>query len=183
MCASCRRRHHGSGWTCASLQQREAAGNEAHSHEWLTSGDSLFNYSSNHLLQLVALQRVGAQGASASRVQAGRHVNHEGSPPLQGDHVEALPHQVVSRNEGGQLTLAGAPDPTGEDGGEAKEEESGGCDGEHGWNRQWNVTQIKTNRTAFDRVVPGRTQASSDSTVLLFLISQKRFTSFLEFRV
>lgn len=31
--------------------------------------------------------------------------------------------------------LAGIPNPTGEDGGEAKEEESGGRDGEHGWTR------------------------------------------------
>lgn len=92
----------------------------------------LSNYSSNHLLQLVALQGVGAQGAGASRAHVGLHVNHEGSLPLQGDHVKALPHQVVARNERGRVTLAGVPNPTGEDGGEAKEEESGGRDGEHG---------------------------------------------------
>lgn len=91
----------------------------------------LSNYSSNHLLQLVALQGVGAQGAGASRAHVGLHVNHEGSLPLQGDHVKALPHQVVARNERGRVTLAGVPNPTGEDGGEA-EEESGGRDGEHG---------------------------------------------------
>lgn len=90
------------------------------------------NDSSAHLLQLVALQGVGAQGAGATRAQVGLHVNHIGSLPLQGDHVKALPHQVVARNEWGRLTLAGVPNSTGEDGGEAKEEESGGRDGEHG---------------------------------------------------
>lgn len=92
----------------------------------------LSNHSRNHLLQFVALQRVGAQGAGASRAQVGLHVNHVGPLPLQGDHVKALPHQVVARNEGGRLTLVGVPNPTGEDGGEAKEEESGARDGEHG---------------------------------------------------
>lgn len=80
----------------------------------------------------MALQGVGAQGAGASRAQVGLHVDHVGSLPLQGDHVKALPHQVVARNEGGRLTLAGVPNPTGQDGGEAEEEESGGRDGEHG---------------------------------------------------
>lgn len=79
------------------------------------------------------MQRVGAEGAGTSWAQVGLHVNRVGSFPLQGDHVKALPHQVVSRYEGGRLTLTGFPSHTGEDGSEAKEEEeSGGCDGEHG---------------------------------------------------
>lgn len=88
----------------------------------------------NDLLQLVALQRVGAEGAGTRRAQVALHVNQVGSFPLQGDHVKALPHQVVSRYEGGRLTLTGVPSQAGQDGSEAEEEEeeSGGCDGEHG---------------------------------------------------
>lgn len=81
----------------------------------------------------MALQRVGAEGAGTRRAQEALHVNQVGSLPLQGDHVKALSHQVVSRDEGGRLTLAGVPGPAGEDGSEAEEEEeSGACDGEHG---------------------------------------------------
>lgn len=102
----------------------------------LSSGDWLLLSSGNYLLQLVALQSVGAEGAGTCWAQVGLHINHVGSPPLQGDHVEALPHQVVSRDEGGRLTLTGVASQTGEDGSETKEEEeeeeSWGCDGEHG---------------------------------------------------
>lgn len=96
------------------------------------------------LLQLVALQRVGAEGAGTSRAQVGLHVNHVGSLPLQGDHVKAFPHQVVSRYEGGRNTLTGAPSQAGENRSEAKEEESGGCDGEHGWTWWDNEMGVRT---------------------------------------
>lgn len=68
----------------------------------------------NHFLQSVSLKRIGADGAGAISVEEGLHINHEGSFSLQGDHVEALPAEVVSRYERSRLTFAESPSSTGE---------------------------------------------------------------------
>ena len=68
----------------------------------------------NYFLQLVVLKRVGAESTGASWGQVGPHVHHIGSFPLQGDHIKALPHQVVARYGGSRLTLDVVPNPTGE---------------------------------------------------------------------
>lgn len=65
-----------------------------------------------YFLQLIALKWVGAQSTGAIWREIGLHVNGVGSFMLQGDHIEALPHQVVSWHKGSGIALAGVPSLT-----------------------------------------------------------------------
>lgn len=90
-----------------------------------------------YFLQLISLKRIGAEGAGVIWGEVGPHVNQVGSFSLQGDHIEALAHQVVAWYEGCRPALAAAPSLTGQNrGGEVweKEEEA---QGERGWS--WNA--------------------------------------------
>lgn len=67
-----------------------------------------------YFLQPVALKRVGAECAGAAWRNVSLHVNHISPLSLQGDHIEALAHQVVARNKNSSITLAVVPDATAE---------------------------------------------------------------------
>lgn len=87
------------------------------------AAELLFILSNNYLLQPVALKRVGAESTGAAWSEVGPHINHVGSFTLQGDHVKALPHQVVAWYKGSGLALAVVPDPTGENKGVVRQKE------------------------------------------------------------
>lgn len=68
------------------------------------------------------MKRVGAECTGVIFVEVVLHINHVGAFTLQGDHVKALPHQVVSWYEGCGLALAGVPHQTGENKGLREED-------------------------------------------------------------
>ena len=76
-----------------------------------------------YFLQGVALKRVGAESTGVSLGEVSPHVNHVGAFTLQGDHVKALPNQVVARYKFSRLTLAEVSDSTGENSGGVRQKE------------------------------------------------------------
>lgn len=66
-----------------------------------------------YFLQFVALLAIAAEGAGAIWSEESLHINHVGSFSLQGDHIETLPHQVVSWYKGSGLALTAGPSHTG----------------------------------------------------------------------
>lgn len=68
----------------------------------------------NYFLQPVAFKRVGAEYTGAGWGEESLHINHVGSFMPQGDHIEALPQQVVSWYKGSGQTLVVVPDLIGE---------------------------------------------------------------------
>ena len=60
------------------------------------------------------MKRVGAESTAAIFSEVSPHVNQVGSFMLQGDHVKALPNQVVARYKFSRLTLTEVSDSAGE---------------------------------------------------------------------
>lgn len=69
------------------------------------------------------MKRVGAESTGAGFGEVSPHVNQVGALTLQGDHVKALPHQVVARYKFSRLTLAEVSDSTGENSGGVRQKE------------------------------------------------------------